>query len=337
MAANARISRRVTAGAMTPSPRATVRTASTSAVGVDVLEQEPGRAGPQRPEDVLVEVERGEHQHLRQALGDDLPAWPRCRRSRGIRTSSTATSGRSARQARTASSPSAASPTTSMSGARVQDQHQPGAHRRLVVGDHHPDHARLRAHVRRQLGAHPPEPAPSTGPADSRPASRSARSRMPIRPAPDPGRGHAGAGGAAAGQRVVHRHVSTPPARTRPRTVGPAAAVLERVGQRLLHDPVRGEVDADRQRPGLRRPCPARPPARRPRARPTSSSSSCSRARVGGSPGSSASSRSSSIIRRISARPCTLLSRMHGQRLADPGRGPGRAATARRWRGSRPR
>ena len=105
-----------------------------------VLEQEAARAGPQRRVHVLVEVERGQHQH---------PASARRRRTICRVASMPSMLGhpdvhqhdvRGARAGHaTASTPSAASPTTSMSRlARAAPE--AGADQLLVVGDQHPDH-----------------------------------------------------------------------------------------------------------------------------------------------------------------------------------------------------
>src|SRR6185369_8637635 len=63
-------------------------------------------------------------------------------------------------------------------GGRVEDHHQAGPHRRLVVGHQHPDHAGSSAWTRKP---------PPLGPASNAPPSRLTRSRMPIRPTPEPG------------------------------------------------------------------------------------------------------------------------------------------------------
>ena len=62
-AANSAISRRVTVGASSASPAATSRMACRRSAGASILEQEAARPRAQRTVDVLVEVERREHEH----------------------------------------------------------------------------------------------------------------------------------------------------------------------------------------------------------------------------------------------------------------------------------
>src|SRR5690606_10767068 len=65
-----------------------------------------------------------------------------------------------------------------------EDEHQAGADRLLIVGDHDPDAHGLTSAVGSTAPTrHPPAPAP----AESSPPSSSARSRMPITPEPEPG------------------------------------------------------------------------------------------------------------------------------------------------------
>ena len=84
---------RVTLGATTASPAATARIAGQQLLRRHVLEQEPARAGPQRRVDVLVEVERGQHEHPRGRAGGDDPPGRLDPVQPGIRTSISTTSG----------------------------------------------------------------------------------------------------------------------------------------------------------------------------------------------------------------------------------------------------
>ena len=115
---NSSISRRVIDGASSASPAATTWIAVDELLRRGVLEQEAARAGAQRLVDVLVEVERGQHQHPRSVVAARRGAGASPRGRRG--PASGCPSGRrracSARAASSASRPSAASPTTSMSG-----------------------------------------------------------------------------------------------------------------------------------------------------------------------------------------------------------------------------
>ena len=215
-AANSAISRRVTAGAIRPSPRATVRTASSRSVGVGVLQQEARR--PPR-----AARRRRTRPGRRWSAPARRPAAPptTCRvadtpSSRGICTSISTRSGRSSRARRTASSPSAASPTTSMSRRAAQDQDQPGAYgatgpRRPAPGSSCPS----RPLVDGQLGPHQPDcRRPAPGPPRTRRPAAPTRSRMPTSPAPEPGaRGPAGRRGAA--------HLAPSAAVARPAQRGP--------------------------------------------------------------------------------------------------------------------
>ena len=67
-AAKSSTSRRVIDGESRASPPWTTRIASSEPFARGVLEQEAGRSGAQRAEDVLVEVERGQHEHARPRL-----------------------------------------------------------------------------------------------------------------------------------------------------------------------------------------------------------------------------------------------------------------------------
>ena len=65
------ISRRVTPGDSSASPRATTRMASTSSVGLGVLDQEAAGPGAERVEDVLVDLERGQDDRRARRPGRD--------------------------------------------------------------------------------------------------------------------------------------------------------------------------------------------------------------------------------------------------------------------------
>ena len=67
--ANSSMSRRVTAGASSASPRRHHANRVHELLGRTILQQEPARAGAQRVIDVLVEVERREHQDLGAVVG----------------------------------------------------------------------------------------------------------------------------------------------------------------------------------------------------------------------------------------------------------------------------
>ena len=134
-------SRRVSAGASRASPAATVRTPRRAASRGDVLEQEAARAGAQRLVDVLVEVERGQHQHLRRAARPSAAgASPRSRRGRACGCPSGRRRAAARARARPRRAPSAASPTTSRSSSASRISAEPGPHERLVVGDQDADH-----------------------------------------------------------------------------------------------------------------------------------------------------------------------------------------------------
>ena len=122
----------------------------------------------------------------------------------------------------------------------LEDRAEARPHECLVVGDEDADHA-VPAGSRART-ANPPSIAL---PVSSVPPYSRTRSRMPVIPWPpfDP----------FARPSTVVEHleldVVAAVANRHPRLRGPR--VLERVRQRLLHDPVGGEVDAGRQRPRL--------------------------------------------------------------------------------------
>src|SRR5690606_18686772 len=144
------------------------------------LEQEPGRTRPQRPEDVLVEVEGGEHEDVGEPVGDDGPGGSdpvgaghadvheddvgpqrpgvghRGRTVGGLAHDGEAVGG-------------------------LENKPQPGADGGVVVGDEHPD-----GHRSSSVGmaARTRQRSPS-GPAWNVPPSASARSRMVSSPTPE--------------------------------------------------------------------------------------------------------------------------------------------------------
>ena len=144
---------------------------------LDVLEQEAGRAGAQRAEDVLVELEGGQHQdpgpgqgRVRRDLGGGLePVEPRHPDVHQHHV------GPGLGASATASRPSTASPTTSMSSSESSSARKPGADQRLVVGQQHPDRSRRAAGTGRRR-QHPPAAA-GRGPASSVPPGGLARAR----------------------------------------------------------------------------------------------------------------------------------------------------------------
>ena len=146
VAANCSISRLVTDGASSDSPCATTRMAAASCSRRRVLEQEAAGPGAQRVVDVLVEVERREHQHPHGRVG---PCAASCRvasmpSSWGMRMSISTTSGSSrppARRPRRRRTPRR--PPRVVLG--VEDHREAGADERLVVRDQDADDAHARA------------------------------------------------------------------------------------------------------------------------------------------------------------------------------------------------
>ena len=133
---------------------------------------------------------------------------------RGICTSISTRSGRSSR----------ASATASLAVRRLadhldvrraaQDEHQPGPYGGLVLGDQHPDrHASYAfSFGDGQCGPDPPDlavPPCVSGPASNVPPSSATRSRMPTRPAPEPG----ARGPGPVAVRAGHRARSSEPVR----------------------------------------------------------------------------------------------------------------------------
>ena len=138
------MSRRVTFGASSASPSATTRTAASRSSGSVSFEQEAARAGAQRLEHVLVEIERREDQHPRRR-GRVVAGDARVASSpsiSGMRMSMRMTSGRSSRTRSTASTPFAGFTDDLDVVGRPQQHGEPAAHQRLVVGDRDADHVR---------------------------------------------------------------------------------------------------------------------------------------------------------------------------------------------------
>ncbi len=167
----------------------------------------------------------------------------------GIRMSISTTSGRSRRTASTASPPSPASPTTSIPRAVriIRNPIRTSAWSSAIT-------TRGSAHGRSNgILARTRNPPPSRRRASRSPPYTATRWRNPSSPRPSP----SGPGWTSTGQHarpgVEHldpqRVVGVPDRHLRLHPV----AVLERVGQRLLDDPVRRDVHAGRQRPGLTR------------------------------------------------------------------------------------
>ena len=220
------------------SPAATRRMAVAISGGRGVLQQEPARAGPERPQHVLVRVERRQHDHLGRVRpradpgrrGDAVHA-----RHPDVHQHDVGRVGVERRRhlvavARLADDPQAVR--------AVEHHREAGPHQRVVVDDQDPDHA-----------GHGSDADTRNSVAVARwsswpPASRT-RSVSPTRPVPAPGIDRRRA------ERV--RHVDRQPGAGRAVQRDPhrlARRVLACVGQRLLHHPVRGP----------RRSCPAPPP-----------------------------------------------------------------------------
>ncbi len=168
--------------------------------------------------------------------------------SRGIRMSIRITSGRSERASRTASTPSAAWPTTSIPAASrimvnpVRTRAWSSAMRTRVTAESSPaPGSRRRGGGARRGDRRTRRPAP---------AGRAGPGRWPTR---DPSAG--GAEGAGSGQHarpgVDDLQPKVPLGVADVDLRSGARCMLEHVGQRLLDDPVRGEVDPGRQRPRL--------------------------------------------------------------------------------------
>ena len=273
-------------------------------LGLDVLEQEAAGAGAQRVVDVLVHVERRQHDHP----GAGVPGSPRIRRVAsmpsmpGIRTSIRTTSGveRAAQRDRLVAVCGLAHDLEV--GLDLEDHPEPGAHQGLVVGDEDADR-----HGGSQRAGWPAARSRRRGGgrATSGPPYTATRSRMPQQAVAGRGsrvaphrrrRGRTGRGSRApspivhlrAGRcrRVLAACWSAPPGRSgrpsgrgpggrapaRPRrapsTGRPASPELRRPAGRAPTRPGGGrEVRRPRRPAAARRPSVASRPA--PRARPT--------------------------------------------------------------------
>ena len=157
----------------------------------------------------------------------------------GMRMSMSTTSGRCSRASATASLTVVCLADHDDVGLGVEQRAKAGPHERLIVGEDDRDHRVSRVGTGRWATTR--KPPPSLGPASTVPPSAAARSRMPAMPLP---------GVATAADAVVehldaqivascHAHVD----RLRVRVAG-------HVGECLLHDPVRGELDSGRKRVG---------------------------------------------------------------------------------------
>ena len=144
------------------------------------------------------------------------------------------TSGPVRRTTSTASRPSPGVP-DHLAAARLQHQLQPGPHQLLVVGDHHPGHGARRR--RSGMSDLDHEPVTGAAPRSSVPPSSATRSDIPW-PARARNRCRC-AGPTGLAHRI--RDAGLGPTRHEP---GRSVGVLERVGERLLHDAVRRDVDA---------------------------------------------------------------------------------------------
>ena len=171
-----------------------------------VLEQEAAGAVPQRLEDVLVELERRQHDHpdVGQRRGRAATSASRpSPSSTGIRMSQSTTSGRARRTSSSPSRPSPASPTSSRPASDAIRVAQAHPDQRLVVDDARPGSPRPGAHSRQHrahleaAGRRRPGRADAAERLDPLRASRSApcpsspaldRSRRPSsrRPRPSP-------------------------------------------------------------------------------------------------------------------------------------------------------
>ncbi len=265
-----------------------------------VLGEEAARAVPQRVEDVLVQLERGQHDHpgaapapgRRRSAGS-----PRCRRCRASVRPSARCPAAPRATAATAASPSAASPTSAMSVLVVDraraGRSGPGPGRRRA----RPGSRRGARQRQRQRRGDPEAARPGAGrPTACRPA-RSPAARIPAMPGPGPS-----SSTDAAAPGVGHLDLDrVRPVATRTAAVA-ATGVPQHVGQRLLHDPVGGQVDRGRQVP---RGAPSMVTV-------TGSPASASRSRSAGSwasPGAGARSSAAAHARRAwpaarRARPC---------------------------------
>ena len=236
------------------------------------------------------------------------------------------TSGSSSRApAATASSPSAASPTTRRSGSASSSARNPARTSAWSSASSTPDHAGTRS-CQREPGR---DPEAAVRPRTARRACRRAppaRSRMPQQarsPSPTLGRG---AGAVVdAPRRPAGRLATQPDGR------GRRPGVPADVGQRLLHDPVRGQLDGPGSgRRRSRHRSTGRPAARRAGPASTSSSSAVQRrapALRGASP----------VVRAARRAPCAPRRARPGWPPGSPSARGGPARAARPAGAARPR
>ena len=265
--AKASSSRRVTRGATTASPRRRRGSRPAAASGGASLSRKPLAPARRPGERVLVEVERGEDEHPRGAAASRRSgASPRSRRRRASARPSARRRGRSAAVSATASSPSPASPTTD--DVRPAPRGPCGSRSAAAPGRRPAGRGSCRAtgkprvaRASRRRGA---------GPASTAAAVDGGALAHPGEPVAARGRARAAAPVVGDLERERRRSPSAAGPSRRVR----AARVLERVGERLLHEPVDGELRARaerRRRAGARRAASASPA---PRTCSTSASSS---------------------------------------------------------------
>ena len=130
----------------------------------------------------------------------------------------------------------------------VEDHPEAGAHERLVVGDQHAHGAHATAASSSATSgsrARTKKPPPRRRPLSISPPKTRARSRMPTSPWPAP----SPVAGPAAAVGDLQLELALAPAHAH--LGGGLRRMLEHVGERLLDDPVGGEVEPGRQRPPL--------------------------------------------------------------------------------------
>ena len=207
-------------------------------LAADVLEEEAAGPGPQRVEDVLVEVEGREDDDLHRIVARRLrrcAGSPRCRRAGHADVHEHDVGRCGAGDVDRLDAVGRLADHVEV-GLRVEDHREAAAHELLVVGHDHP-------HGRRAVGAvrHGPSgsrartgnPPPALGPASSVPPSTPTRSRIPTSPCPV---GPASATGGPSSETVDEQRVVV----DGDIDLGPVAParVAQHVGQRLLDDPV---------------------------------------------------------------------------------------------------
>ena len=219
-------------------------------MGSASLSRNPDRPGADRLEDVLVEVERGQHDdvHIGEVrVVDDLTRVAARPSSSGMRMSMTTTSGSSRRTSSIASPPFSASPTTSRSSSASRRTRKPGSKQRLVVGQDDPGHPFPPWRGSYGRWAWTRNPPPGLDPAARVPPTVVARSRIPIEPVPTVRR--RGGGAEAVVDDLYVDSVATVGDGDRCR--GVLSGMPHDVGQGLLHDAVGGHVDGSRESSGV--------------------------------------------------------------------------------------